>query len=71
MKRVTPCISKEQYEHLARLVGEKEPNAYIERKPHGFGDSLSAFLKEYTAGENTKNNINNEVNFYRLLDGVV
>ena len=64
MQPTIPTLSKEQYEHLVKLVDKKEPDFYVEKKPHIYGDLLSSFLRENT---NTSN-INSNVNFYNLLE---
>jgi hypothetical protein len=65
MKHTAPTISKEQYEQLAKLAGEKETDFAINRKQQGFGDLLGSFLKEYAAGENTANS---DAKFYKLVE---
>jgi hypothetical protein len=32
MQPATPTLSKEQYEHLVKLVDKKEPDFYVEKK---------------------------------------
>jgi len=59
-----PTITKEQYESLAKLADIKEPNVNIDA---GFGDRLSSFLKEHIA-EGNANNVNSDVNFYKLFE---
>lgn len=68
MEQNIPSISKEQYESLLKLTNQKEPAFCIESKQNIFGDSLSVFLKEYSASQNKLNNKNTDVNFYNLLE---
>jgi hypothetical protein len=62
-----PTITKEQYERLAKLDDDKDFTT--DKKSTGFGDRLSAFLKEHV-GERNTNNANSDVNFYKLFERV-
>ena len=64
-----PTITKEQYERLAKLDEDKNPDFTFENKQTYFGDRLSAFLKEQV-GEVNSNNANSDVNFYKLFEMV-
>ena len=70
MEHSAPTITKEQYERLAKLSGEKELDFTMEREQYGFGDKLSAFLKEYTKDGSAINNTGSDVNFYKLFERV-
>jgi hypothetical protein len=58
-----PTITKEQYERLAKLDEDKKFDYTLD------GDRLSAFLKEHV-GEGNINNVNSDVNFYKLFERV-
>jgi hypothetical protein len=62
-----PTITKEQYECLAKLDEDKKSDFTIETKQFGFGDRLSAFLKEQV-GEVSSNNAKSGVDFYKLFE---
>jgi hypothetical protein len=69
MEYTLPTITKEQYERLAKLDDEKKSNFTLETKQYGFGDRLSAFLREQV-GEVNSINANSDMNFYKLFEMV-
>ncbi len=65
-----PIITKEQYDCLTKLTSGKEAEVKTTYKAHFYDDLLSGFLKEYITEKNIENNINSDVNFYKLFEKI-